>query len=128
MLCQNHYSEEYIARCQQALQSQLEAYARLPEVPEFEPLFFNNLVLVLEMYFMHRGRGQEGKDGNPLNEVRMLAASLLADGKLQLEKSIKYKPENSILKLKAGDAIRLNRQSFEELAAAYFAEVRRKFK
>jgi len=125
MLCQNKYPEEYISRCETLLARQLQAYT--PQSTEFEGLFFNNLVLVLEMCFVHRSRGQEGKDGNPLNEVRMLAASLLADGRFHVEKSIKYKPENSVLKLKPGDAVQLDLPAFEALATAYFAEIRRKF-
>ncbi len=37
----------------------------------FETLFFNNLTLVLDRYFVHRlaGPNYEGKNGNPLNEA-----------------------------------------------------------
>jgi hypothetical protein len=35
------------------------------------------MVLVLEAPIVNRLRGNERKDGNPLNEVRMLAASIL---------------------------------------------------
>jgi hypothetical protein len=37
----------------------------------FEVLFFNNMALVLDRYFVHRLRMVTGKDGNPLNEVEM---------------------------------------------------------
>ena len=87
MLCQTKYPEDYISRCENKLRLQLQAYTN--ESIEFETLLLNNLVLVLEMSFVHRGRGQEGKDGNPLQ---------------------------------------LNRAAFETLAAAYFEEIRRKFK
>ena len=43
----------------------------------FESFFFSNLVLVLDNLFVHRGRGLEKKDSNPLNEVRMLCNSIL---------------------------------------------------
>ena len=72
-------------------------------VEAFEPRYFNNLTLVLDAYFMHRTRALEGKDGNPLNEVRMLCSSLLTnDGVLAADKTIKYNPETSVLKLRGG--------------------------
>jgi hypothetical protein len=94
----------------------------------FEPLFFNNLVLVLDGCFVHRTRAIEGKDGNPLNEVRMLSTSILSHrGVLTADKTIKYDPEASILKLKIGDEIRIGEARFLALFRAYFAELRRRF-
>jgi hypothetical protein len=49
--------------------------------------FFNDQVLLLDHTFVHRLPGIEGKDGNPLNEVRVLCNSiLLNEGKLQVDK------------------------------------------
>ena len=45
-------------------------------VDAFVPRFFNGLVLQLDYSFVHRTRNLEGKDGNPLNEVRVLCSSL----------------------------------------------------
>ena len=42
----------------------------------FEARFLSHLVLALDDYFLHRGRTIEGKDGNPLNEVRLLCDSI----------------------------------------------------
>ena len=76
---------------------------RVPEA--FAPLFFGNLVVVLDGYFVHRTRAIEGKDGNPLNEVRMLCSSILGhDGVLAADGTIKYKPEASVLGLAVGKA------------------------
>ena len=38
------------------------------------------MVLQLEYMFVHRLSGLEGKDGNPLTEVRVLCNSLLFNG------------------------------------------------
>ena len=94
----------------------------------FEPLFFNGLVLELDRYFVHRVRPVTGKDGNPLNEVEMLGDSLMNnDGVLQKSTVLKLIPAESVTKLEFGDAIELGEQQFEQLAAAFFAELERKF-
>ena len=72
-------------------------------VESFEALFFSNMALVLDRYYVHRlpGADYEGKDGNPLNEVRIVCDSLLTnDGRLRPDKQIKLPPERSVLKLK----------------------------
>jgi len=91
MLCVNSYTKDYINECRSRMESQLAAYKVLvttarektsksainSAVDSFEPLFFNNLVVVLDGFFVHRSRTLEKKDGNPLNEVRMLRNSIL---------------------------------------------------
>jgi hypothetical protein len=58
------------------------------------------MVLILDTYFTHRSRTTEGKDSNPLNEVRVLCNSILENKSvLRADKSIKLKPETSVLKL-----------------------------
>jgi hypothetical protein len=99
---------------------------------------YNDQVLLLDHMFVHRLTGIEGKDGNPLNEVRVLCNSLLLNqGKLQVDKlpgwpnsagpSIKLPPEKSVLKLKAGDDIKLSEADFVRLAKAFFAEIEKKY-
>jgi hypothetical protein len=44
------------------------------------------MILALDRYVNHRARGLEGKDGNSLNEVRMIGTSLSeGDGRLQAD-------------------------------------------
>ena len=86
------------------------------------------MVLVLDRYFVHRIRPVAGKDGNALNEVELIADSLMNNGGVfQGNNVIKYVPESSVLKLRAGDAIRLKAADFEMLAAAFFDELKSKF-
>jgi hypothetical protein len=87
MLAVKSYSKDYIKACRARTDAQLAAHAALgaaagkgkarSALVAFEAPFFNDLTLVLESYFVRRTRAIEGKDGNPLNEVRMICVSLL---------------------------------------------------
>ena len=141
MLAVKTYTHDYIDTCRARIDAQLDAYDTLAaavaksQSPEaraalaaFEPLLFNSLALVLDASFVHRTRAVEGKDGNPLNEVRMISDSLLAnDGALAANNTIKYRPAAAVLQLDIGDAISLDAAAFRALASAYFDELQRRF-
>jgi hypothetical protein len=134
MLGVSSYAQEYVDSCRASVDRQLAAYraviktAKPPAVAKFEPLFFANMVLVLDAAFVNRLRGKEGKDGNPLNEVRMLCTSLLQhDAVFTADKTIKLKPEQTVLHLQIGDPIALTEADFVQLAKAFFAEMEAKF-
>ncbi|ORM31886.1 hypothetical protein [Williamsia sp. 1135] len=83
---------------------------------------------MLDVFFTHRTRGVEGKNGNPINEVRVLTQSLLEnDGRLGVDNTIKLKPETSVLGLRVGDEIKLTAPDFTRLADAYFDEMDARF-
>src|SRR6266536_3112702 len=90
MLGRKNYTRQEIDAGRARIESALRAYRRLPVAAtkgEFEAVFFNNLVLLLDYMFVHRLTGIEGKDGNPLNEVRVLCNSLvLNQGKVRVDK------------------------------------------
>jgi len=135
------YPKEYIAACRARVEDNLRAYRKQvgkEPSPEFESRYFNDQVLLLDHMFVHRLSGVEGKDGNPLNEVRVIVNSLLLNsGKLQVEKlpewpnsavsGLKLPPEKSLLKLKPGDEIRLTEADFVKLSKAFFAEIEKKY-
>ena len=141
MLCVNKYPQDYVDECRARVKRQLAAYRGLmaatsqtkdpkvtAAVESFESVFFNNMVLVLDSYFCHRSRTIEGKDGNPLNEVRVLCNSMLENkGRFRTEKAITLKLEKSVLKLKVGDPIALSEADFALLSTAFFDEIARKF-
>ncbi|MDZ7929597.1 MAG: hypothetical protein U5N21_05830 [Rhodococcus sp. (in: high G+C Gram-positive bacteria)] len=136
MLSVKSYSREYIDACRSRVDSQLAAYRAVASKrtkptdvdAAFEIAFFNNLVLTLEIYFLHRMRGQEKKNGNPLNEVRVLAASMTAaDDIMTSDPTINLDPKKSILGYAVGDRIALDEKQFVALADAYFAEIEAKF-
>jgi hypothetical protein len=141
MLSRNDYTQNYVDECRKKVALQLAAYKHMvntakkqydPElnsaIESFETNFFNNMVLVLDQYFVHRSRTIEMKDGNPLNEVRMLSESImLHDNKLTKEtKAMLYDPAKSILKYTLGDEIKLKEEDFELLSEAFFNEIERK--
>ncbi|HYU07606.1 MAG TPA: hypothetical protein VEM77_10585 [Thermoplasmata archaeon] len=141
MLGMNKYPKDYIAACRARVEADLRAYrSQVGKAPssEFEARFFNNQVLLLDYMFVHRLTGIEGKDGNPLNEVRVLCNSLLLNrGKVQVDRlpgwpnsassGMSMPPEKSVLKLKVGDEIRLSEADFARLSTAFFAELEKRF-
>ena len=135
MLGRKDYETNYVNACEARVQAQLTVFNTLvaktsaKTTGAFARLFFMNMVLVLETSFMHRLRGLEGKDGNALNEVRMLAASILEnDGVLQADSTINYRAETSVLGIAIGDAIVIDLEGFERLASAYFAGIRVRYR
>jgi hypothetical protein len=92
----NSYDKKYIGESRAKIASQISAYEELVStarglswpkrsqldsaVEAFECVFFNKMVLALDNYFVHRSRTIEKKDGNPLNEVRVLCNSLMSNG------------------------------------------------
>ncbi len=142
MLGRKSYTQEEFDHCKAAIDQQLAAYTTLVKamtsattdkkvnsaLDAFEVLFFNNMTLALDRYFVHRIRPVAGKDGNALNEVEMLCDSLMNnDGVLRASSVIKLIPDQSVLKLNIGDPIRLTEEQFERLSAAFFAEIERRF-
>ena len=141
MLGMKAYTKDYIDACRARVDADLRAYrkqvGRAPS-KEFEARFFNDQVLLLDYIFVHRLSGIEGKDGNPLNEVRVLCNSLLLNqGKLQVDKltgwpssavsSLTLPPEKSLLGLEMGDDINLSEDDFVRLSKAFFAEIEMKY-
>jgi hypothetical protein len=133
MLGRNSYSKEYVDACRTKIAAQVSAYKKLAKAAKapaetFAPVFFNNLVIELEALFVHRIRGKEGKDGNALNEVRVLANSMmLNDDKFAADTQIKLDPAKSILGYKVGDPIRLGESDFTKLAESFFTEIERRY-
>ncbi len=141
MLGRNSFTPDELKSARGAINAELSAYKKLAQAVEksgdpaaqkaledFEPLHFNRLTLALDRPFVHRVRNASGKDSNPLNEVELIAESLMNDGgTFNAGTVIKYKPEETVLGLGAGDPIALRRGQFEELAKAFFGEIEQKF-
>lgn len=138
MLGIKHYPQDHVDACRTALDAQVAAYHDLVAVVDrpkgddavdaFAPGYFNNLVIVLDAWFTHRLRTVEGKDGNPLNEVRALCTSLWHHGgTFTVDKGVKLRPETSVLGLHPGDPVALTEADFTRLAAAFLTEIEARF-
>src|ERR1700709_975055 len=90
MLGMKVYDTNYIASCRETIERNVQAYQAQSgsnQDAEFEAIYFNAQVTLLAYMSVHRLSGIEGKDGNPLNEVRVLCNSLLLKGgRLQVDR------------------------------------------
>jgi hypothetical protein len=142
MLGRKTYTQEELDSARAAVARQLAAYRRLvgaldaatddhevaAALAELEAVLFNTTTLALDRHFVHRVRAVSGKDGNPLNEVELMADSLMNDdGVMRGNTVIKLEPEETVLKLSPGDEIRLSDRDFERLSAAFLAEIEARF-
>ena len=128
MLAVSKFEPDYVNQCRARVSADLAAYAKLADAADgrldgFEPVFFNNMVLTLELQFVHRLRKAEGKDGNALNEVRLLASSLIEnDGVMLADTQITFK-DGSLLGYEPGDQINLSEADFRKLSDAFYKEI-----
>jgi hypothetical protein len=144
MLATSTYTKEYVDACRSKVAAHVSAYDRLVvaatggaatssspikvAIDAFEPIHFGNLLLALDGHFVHRLRAVEGKDGNPLNEARMLCNSMMNNNNvLQADKTIKYAPGKAVLEYEIGEPIRLTARDFVLLSEAFLAEVEKKY-
>lgn len=150
MLGVKNYTRKYINDCRSRVDLELSAYKKLVAAAKsnpasvkaleaFEATFFNNMVLMLDYFFVHRLRMIDGKDGNPLNEVRILCNSILHNNNIMTANNvgsmaafagldtIKSDPTESVLKYRVGDKIKLNEADFLRISKGFFAEIERKY-
>jgi hypothetical protein len=139
MLGRKDFTQEELDAARSMVRRGLEAYRRLAEsidgdrraaaaLAAFEVPFFNSLTLALDRFFVHRVRLVSGRDGNPLNEVELLADGLMrTDGVLRESTVIRLVPEESVSKIAIGERIELTADRFERIADAFFAELEKRY-
>ena len=113
-----------LAKAWHAVSARSEAGAQA----EAEAQVFGQMVVALEGWFVHRLRGVEGRDGNVLNEVRLLALGVTANGGyFPSDGVIKWKPEASVTGYRAGDRIRLSEAVFSRLVSVFLDGIAARF-
>jgi len=138
VLSVNAYPADYVTASRARFASLLNAYRHLADGPsstdpragiaDFEPHFIRSVIVSLDASFVHRVRAQEGKDGNPLNEIRMLAGSILTnDGVLAPNTTIKYVAEHSVAGTEIGQPINPTIDTVEALIVAVHDEIQTRY-
>lgn len=134
MLCENSYSRAHLRACRARFEGHIAAFAKLRKglgpgpTAQFEAHYFNNLLLALDAHFTHRARAKEEKNGNPLNEVRMLATSLTRhDGVFTADSTIRYDPAKAVTRYQLGDRVKLTEGLFVPLCNAFLREIEAKY-
>ncbi|WP_049785516.1 hypothetical protein [Cellulomonas gilvus] len=136
MLAQGTYDADYLAGCRAQIGADIAAFdnARIDAqgsedvLGDLELSYFAALLLSLEMRFVDRPRDVEGTDGNPLNEVRVIARSLMTNGgRMLADASLPLDPARTVLGLRPGDDIQLRYDDFVRLSDAFFTELEARY-
>ena len=119
------YTSDEVEACRDNCDALLAAWgANDVEDSTLETLVFGQAVVVLHTWFGHRDRGLEGGDGNAMNEVRVIADSIVDnDAVLRVEGPITWVPARTVLRLAVGDEVEITADGFERLTAAYLAAI-----
>jgi len=124
MLLRTGYDRHYVAACRESVGAAVEELRRVGA----GSAAWNQLVPALDRWFSLRNPKVEGRDGNPINEVRVIAESVTEHGSVMtVPRGIKLASEASVLGFEPGEEISLDGDAFERLFDAFLAEVEAKF-
>ncbi|MGO4597613.1 hypothetical protein [Terrabacter sp. 2RAF25] len=143
MLGTKEYEPDYLDACRSRVESQVAMFREVAQaardhgdadvsalegaLESLEYEYFNNMVIVLEGYFIHRLSSSEGQAGKALHEVRVLARSLVENGgTVMAEPELTLDPDRTVLGLRAGDPITLTLHQFRRVSDAFFREIQGK--
>jgi hypothetical protein len=124
MLLRTGYDRHYVANCRESVGAAVEELRRVGA----GSAAWNQLMVALDRWFSLRNPKVEGRDGNPINEVRAIAESVTEHGSVMtVPRGIKLAPESSVLGFEEAEEISLDGDAFERLFDAFLAEVEEKF-
>ncbi len=128
MLGRKNYPREYIERCQRDIEAQIAEFNDLPPVTStFARRLAGHLVIVMDACFVNRLRATEGKDGNALNEVRLLAQSLMYGDVVVDDSTVTWRKDAMVLGLTKGDDLELTISDVDRLQQAFFEQLLDKY-
>jgi len=123
-----HYPRAYVDACRARIEEEIAAFRALTAgsppaaVEKFEPVCFGNLIVILNAMFIRRESGGAGAES--LDEVRLLADSILANGGVfALQDDVAYDPASAVLGIAPGERVVVRHDDFDRLATAYFAAI-----
>lgn len=143
MLGTKEYEPDYLDACRSRVESQVAMFREVAQaardhgdadvsalegaLESLEYEYFNNMLIVLEGYFIHRLSSPEGRAGKALHEVRVLARSLVENGgTVMADPELTLDPDRTVLGLRAGDPITLTLHQFRRVSDAFFREIQGK--
>lgn len=134
MLARSTYDQQQIATARTAFAEVLAQWRAVAAASsgaarrEAEAQVFAQMVVAMDGWFVHRARAVEGKNGNPLNEVRLLAEGITANGgRFPAVGPIRWHAAASVTGLDVGDPILLTETLFARLAEAFMDEMAARF-
>lgn len=123
MLLRTGYDRHYVAACRESVGAAVEELRRVGA----GSAAWNQLAPALDRWFSLRNPKVEGRDGNPINEVRVIAEAVTEHGAVMtVPRGIKLVPEASVLGFEPGEEISLDGDAFERLCDAFLTEVEAK--
>lgn len=137
------YEQDYIDACRSRIESQVAVFHEVARsardhgeadvsalesaLESLEYEYFNNMLIVLDGYFIHRLRGSRGGSGSALDEVRLLARSLMENGgTLMADPDGLVDPARSVLGLEVGAPVTLTLQQYRRISDAFLREIERR--
>jgi hypothetical protein len=124
MLLRTGYDRHYVAGCRESVGAAIEELRRAGA----GSAAWNQLLPALDRWFSLRNPKVEGRDGNPINEVRVLAESVTEHGSVMtVPRRIKLATDTSVLGFEEGEEISLDGDAFERLFDAFLAAVEAKY-